>query len=132
MKDAWELASKNLAASSITCSTFARSSGSSLGAPANQLAALDVGRVALVVGVDVDARHLDVRLVVVDEALIDARLERLVAAVALGATLYSPATRPRLADDVLKQAAHDLRRFRTATKGVKRDWPRVPASPPVP
>ncbi|MGP3925472.1 HpcH/HpaI aldolase/citrate lyase family protein [Streptomyces sp. 8N616] len=29
-------------------------------------------------------------------------------AVALGATLYSPATRPRLADDVLKQAAHGV------------------------
>ncbi|MDF9812934.1 HpcH/HpaI aldolase/citrate lyase family protein [Streptomyces sp. SPB162] len=28
--------------------------------------------------------------------------------VALGATLYSPATRPRLADDVLKQAAHGV------------------------
>ncbi|MCX3060022.1 HpcH/HpaI aldolase/citrate lyase family protein [Streptomyces beihaiensis] len=29
-------------------------------------------------------------------------------AVALGATLYSPATRPRLADDVLRQAAHGV------------------------
>ncbi|MFD6347839.1 HpcH/HpaI aldolase/citrate lyase family protein, partial [Streptomyces roseolus] len=27
---------------------------------------------------------------------------------ALGATLYSPATRPRLADDVLKQAARGV------------------------
>ncbi|MEW5353698.1 HpcH/HpaI aldolase/citrate lyase family protein [Streptomyces sp. 16-176A] len=32
---------------------------------------------------------------------------RLLAA-ALGATLYSPATRPRLADDILKQAAHGV------------------------